>query len=139
MTTAWLDRVAANLLHLETDLRTTLREISRGRKPPRLSGHHRLEITTVEARTILHGTMPAPIAVSRLREPHARLVAALNIFRSHLTRLNDPLALTIDPEFVLSAATTLIEELKVWHRIIRWKTACRRANVKIRCPETPRH
>ncbi len=125
--TAWLDRIAADLLHVEQDLRTTLRSISRGGKPPRLASWNRLEITTFEARTLLRGVMPAPIAVSRLRRQHGRLVAALSVFSGHMLALNDPMR---RPDEALAAACSMVDELRSWIATVRWQAAARKAGVK---------
>ena len=132
--TAWLDRIAADLLHVEQDLRTTLRSLSRGGAPARLAGWNRLVITPAEARTLLRGAMPAPIATTRLRTPHARLVAAMSVLSGHLVALNDPLH---RPEAAIGAAVQLADELKRWTYVARWGAACRLARVRLRVPGEP--
>ena len=133
--TAWLDRVAADLLHVEHLLRTTLRSVSRGGKPERLFAHDRIWITGVEARTLLRGAMPAPIAATRMRQPHARVLAAMSIFSGHLVTLNDPLQ-AARPEAAISAACQLVDELRRWAFVGRWSAACRAARVRIPVPIT---
>ena len=131
MTATWLDRIAADLLHVEQDIRRTLRNISRGEPSPRQIGWRDLRITVPEARTLLHGTMPAPIAGSRLRRQHGRLVAALAILSGHLVALNDPLR---RPEAAIGAACSLMDELRAWIEAVRWQAAARRAGVKWPAP-----
>ena len=131
MTTAWLDRIAADLLHLEQDLRATLRSLARGGSPDRAAGWNRLTITPAEARTLLRGAMPAPITATRQRTPHARLVAAMSILSGHLLALNDP---THQPEAAISAAVQLTDELRRWVYVAHWSAACRRAGIRLRLP-----
>ncbi len=133
--TTWLDRVAADLLHVEHDLRVTLRSISRGGSPVRMRpGRQWVELRVGEVRTLLRGVLPAPIAGSRMREPHGRLVAALSIFQGHLVALNDPLQ---RPEAAIAAACQLLEELRRWAYVARWSAACRVAHVRMPVPIIP--
>ena len=132
--TAWLDRIAADLLHLEQDLRTTLRTVSRGGRPPPRARWDRLEISTAEARTLLRGAMPAPIAATRLREPHARLVAALSVLQGHLLTLNDPWVRN-RPGAALAAACSVMDELRRWIGIVRWTSAAQQAGVRWPVPQ----
>ncbi len=136
--TAWLDRVAADLLHVEHDIRTALRAMARGGPQQHTTrggrGWRTLTIGANEARTLLRGAMPAPIVTTRLREPHARMVAALSQFSAHLVALNDP---NRPPDAALAAAAALIEELTRWQKLARWMQACRRAKVKWPAPRLP--
>ena len=71
--------------------------------------------------------MPAPIAATRLRAPHARMIAALHLFAAHLTALNDPIR---SPGAALAAAADLAAELLAWRRVAGWLEACRTARVR---------
>jgi hypothetical protein len=136
----WLDRVAADLLHLEADLRTALRAMSRGGpQHHRTLGAGRVDYRTItiganEARTLLRGAMPVPIGSTRLREPHARMMAALSQFSAHMVALNDPIR---PPDAALAAAAALVEELTRWQKLARWMQATRRAKVKWPAPRLP--
>ena len=133
--TAWLDRIAADLLDIEQDLRTTLRDISRGRRTEReLNDHYgSLRISFTEARTLLRGTMPSPIALTRLRGQHARLVAALSVLNGHLLMMNDPWHRN-RTDAALDAACSVLDELREWVRITRWNAGTRRARIRWGAP-----
>jgi hypothetical protein len=73
--------------------------------------------------------MPFPVSSTRLREPHARMLAALALFSGHLLSLNDPLA---DQRHAAAAACALVDELRGWIAQARWTQACRAAGVRWR-------
>ena len=126
--TAWLDRVAADLLHTEQQVRSALRRITANETEPRQIGWRSLEISVLEARTLLRGVMPAPIAIDhRLRRQHGRLVAALSLLSRHLLALNDPLH---QSDAAIGAACLVVDELRDWIALARWRAATRRARVR---------
>lgn len=127
---AWLDRIAADLVYLETDLRAALAALRRGQPHPRLSPltWDRIDIRAHEARTLIRGAMPVPIALSSLRGQHARMTAALGLFSQHLVAMNDPHPLTA--EAAIAAAAALLAELREWHRRAEWMRATRAAGVR---------
>lgn len=125
---AWLDRLAADLLHVEGELRAALLAIERGRPHPRLSGPlRRILISREEARTMVRGAMPAPIAATRLRQPQARMVVALQRFGAHLIALNSPLH---PRAAAVAAAADLVDALQDWMHRARWMEASRRAGTR---------
>lgn len=142
----WLDRLAADLLYVEGELRAALLAIRRGRAPhPRtrmagpganpaaFAGLPSITIHPNEARTLIRGAMPAPIAGSRLRRPHARMVAALHIFGQHLLALNSP---THPRGAALAAAADLADALAAWQHAARWQDATTRAGSSWQFPIT---
>ncbi len=135
MTTDWLTEISHRLMRLEGELRLTLRAHTRCEDHPRIWGRDTILITTNEARTLLHGAIPVPITTTRLREPHARVVVALSAFHRHLLAHNEAGLMTYQPQIVLQAAMQLVGELRTWHRVVQWRAACRRANVKIPLPQ----
>ena len=134
---AWLDRLTADLLHLETDLRLALVALRRGQPHPRLSKltWDRIDIRAHEARTLIRGAMPVPIALSTLRGQHARMTAALGLFSQHLVAMNDPHPTTA--EAAIAAAAALLTELHEWHRRAEWTRATRAAGVRWPVPRLP--
>ncbi len=86
-----------------------------------------MTISANEARTLLRAALPLPISATRLREPHARLLAALHLFTGHLLSLNDPVTA---PDHAAGAAITLMDELRAWTATARWHQACRAAGVR---------
>lgn len=129
--TEWLDRLAADLVHIEGELRSALRAIARGGRQhqrSRMAGiMPGITISPVEARTLIRGAMPAPIASSRLREPHARMVVALQLFGAHLVALNSP----VHPRgAAVAAAADLVEALQDWIHRTRWMEASRRSKTR---------
>ena len=133
----WLDRLAADLVHIEGELRIALRAIARGGRQ-----HQRTQmagimpgitISPVEARTLVRGAMPAPIASSRLRQPHARMVVALQLFGAHLVALNSP---THPRAAAIAAAADLVDALQDWMRRAAWMEASRRTKTRWPLPIT---
>lgn len=127
MSQAWLDRVAAELLDVEHDVRLALRSQSRGGAAEQhtraaRAGWRRLVLSAHEARALLRGAMPAAVSRSGLREPHARMTVALQAFGDHLVTLNEP---ERPLDGALSAAAALSDELARWQRVARWLQASR--------------
>ena len=135
---AWIDRTAADLLDLEAELRPLLRRLAYN-AADRRSGEHAVEtaaaprahrsvtISATQARTLLRAAMPVPVAATHLRQPHARMLAAMQLFSAHLLSLNDP---ATAPAAAAAAGAALLAELRTWLEEARWHQACRAAGVR---------
>jgi len=135
---AWIERLASDLLDLDAELRPLLRRVTtsnHGRTAGALSvatargshGYQSVTIAANEARTLLRAAMPIPIGSTRLRQPHARMLAALQLFTAHLLSLNDE---TTAPDQAAVAGVALAAELRAWLAEARWHQACRAAGVR---------
>ena len=122
----WLDSIAEDIVNLEHEIRTRLRLITYGKLPD-----EPIELGAWQARTLLRWLMPARYANSRMRKPHARIIAALGEFAAELVTLNEPCH---DEMVTRTAACRLIDELREWIRIVDWTAACRLAKVKWPAP-----
>lgn len=113
---------------MEGELRAALLAIRRGRTPhprTRMAGVvPGITVAPNEARTLLRAAMPAPVAGSRLRRPHARMAAALHTFGQHLLALNSP---QHPRGAALAAAADLQAALSEWQHAARWQDATTRA------------
>lgn len=138
MAAAWIDQLAADLLDLDAELRPLLRAMAydaAAQAPGRArvstaaaaADWRTVTVTAHEARALLRAAMPAPIAATRRRTPHARMVAALQLFAAHLLALSDAAR---DPAHAIAAATSLQDELRRWLDAARWSQACRAAGVR---------
>lgn len=128
--TEWLDRLAADLVHVESEVRAALLAVARRRPHPRLHGPFgQFLISQHEARTLLRAAMPAPIAATRQRDPHARMLLALQLFGQHLLTLNNAPPHRSIRTPAVGAAVVLLDELREWVRVAQWREATRRARV----------
>jgi len=132
----WIEAAASALLDTTAELRQLVRRShydpdARWPYPSRLTTRAGksggITIGANEARTLLRAAMPVPIGTTRLRQPHARMLAALQLYAGHLLGLNDPLH---DPAAAIAAAITLRGELDTWLTTARWQQACRAASVR---------
>ena len=134
---AWIEALAADLLDVEAELRPLIRALhqhhdSNTTGPVQGTTTHArygrtISISANEARTLLRAAMPLPISSTRLRQPHARMLAALQLFTGHLLTLNDPLAA---PDTAAAAGASLLAELRTWIATARWHQACRAAGIR---------
>ena len=134
---AWIDRLASDLLDIEAELRPLLRDLSRHHDadtmgPPKgttEAGRYgrTVTISANQARTLLRAAMPLPIGSTRLRQPHGRMLAALQLFAGHLLSLNDPITA---PDHAAAAGAALLTELRKWIAAARWHQACRSASIR---------
>jgi hypothetical protein len=137
-TIEWLDQIALSLLDTDAELRAALRTISRAgattrhASTPAAENSRTITISAYEARAILHGLVPAPIAVRPLKRQHLRMGIAVNNLVGHLVALNNPLH---DRRDTLQAATIAKVELTEWQRQEQWALATKQAHINgWKCP-----
>ena len=136
----WIEQLAAELLDVAGELRQVLRTAKHDRAAPQHASTRRgrtaartVTLSEMEARALLRGALPAPIAASRLARPHAQVNAAIALYSAHLLSLNQAEA---DRGHAIAAGLVLAEQLAAWLAAMRWQQATKRARRSWRQPVT---
>lgn len=138
--TAWLEQIAAELL----DTTEELRQLLRTAKYDRTAAQHpktdaarysqrSVTLSENQARALLRGALPAPIAASKLKAAHVKLNHAVALLVAQLFALNQP---GRPPDHAIAAALTLQTVLESWLAATRWKQATTRARTSWPLPIT---